>query len=366
MQAKKFIATMAIVLFWASNVSAQGQVDVVLQEEIIQETAPRKKVVAPSAAPGGVVIMNNQNSEQSTAQAARQGVNAEQASSLAARQQPITVVEATPLVDSRSEAIRRARQSAEIQTEQIIVEKLETSRIEDEKRRQQRVLANNFGGDEVVVVAPAAARTEEIIIIEKTSAKHEAVKPKPTSNFVLGLGAGITAYPTVNNVQGNQAYGFTLGQESSDGLTMEAQFGYANFYVNEYFRFPLFREMEQYTFGGALKYTFMRETRIRPYFGGLANYSYRRYYNRLMYTGQRVNTGFTDNEMTSQALDLGLTTGLDFMVNESLSVGVDFRYSMNVYNRINNNYFNSGYIAGGSPVEELSYYTMLLNAKMRF
>ncbi len=368
MKANNFIATMAVVLFWANPVFAQN-VDVGIQEEIVQESAPKRKTVqTPTAGPGGVVIMNNQNqnSEQSSAQASR------------LTNQPVTVVEASPVVVSRADAIRKARQNSEVQTEQMIVEKLEISRMEDEKIRSERIsssgafasasasAASSGGVAAASATAVAVGSTQTAEVVEVIAVKDVKKDKKPTSVFVIGAGAGLTSYQ-VNNIQSNQAYGISLGTESSDGLGMALEFGYSNHYIAQYW--PLFREMDQYNFAGVVKYSFMRESRIRPYAGALASYTYRRYFNRMVGTNQQpVYPGMPNNqEVTTQSFDLGLDVGLDFMVSETFSVGADFRYSMNVYNRINNNFFNAGYMPiGGSPVEELSYYAMLLNAKIRF
>lgn len=48
---------------------------------------------------------------------------------------PVTVIEASPLTESRAEKIRRVRQEEELRTENRLVEKLEMSRMEDEKKR---------------------------------------------------------------------------------------------------------------------------------------------------------------------------------------------------------------------------------------
>ena len=58
--------------------------------------------------------------------------------------QPTTVIEASPLTESKAETIRKARQDAELATEQTIVEKLEMSRMEDEKRRAEVLFGDKF------------------------------------------------------------------------------------------------------------------------------------------------------------------------------------------------------------------------------
>lgn len=370
MKANNFIATMAVVLFWA-NASYAQNIEVGIQEEIVQEQAPtkRKTLPAPTAAPGGVVIMNNQNqnAEQSSAQASKMN------------NQPVTVVEANPIAVSRADAIRKARQNTELQTEQMIVERLEVSRMEDEKIRSERIAnsgafaaasasatAVGAGGAAAASATAVAVNSAPVgvEVLEVVEVKKDKPK-KPTSVFALGADAGLISY-SVNNIQSNQAFGLTLGSESTDGLIMEAQFMYSNHYVAQYW--PLYRDLDQYNISGALKYSFLRDSRIRPFAGGLATFGWRRYYNRIVGTTYQPNGPMmpNDKEMTTYSFDLGVTAGLDFMVSETFSVGADFRYSMNVYNRINNNTFNSGYMYGGTPLEELSYYTMMLTAKVRF
>ncbi|MBK8201019.1 MAG: hypothetical protein IPK68_01385 [Bdellovibrionales bacterium] len=62
------------------------------------------------------------------------------------QQQPTTYVEATPSPESRTEQFRRARQDAEANTEKILSEKLEESRLVDERRRLEKILGNTIEG----------------------------------------------------------------------------------------------------------------------------------------------------------------------------------------------------------------------------
>src|SRR6185312_2601845 len=58
--------------------------------------------------------------------------------------QPTTVIEASPLTESGAEKLRKARQEAELYTEQNIVQKLEQSRLEDEKKRADVLFGDKF------------------------------------------------------------------------------------------------------------------------------------------------------------------------------------------------------------------------------
>lgn len=81
------------------------------------------------------------------------------------QKQPTTVISSTPLAESKAEQIRRARQDAELATEQRIVEKLEAARMEDEKRRAEILFgtklnataAENQNNTTVVPAAPVVA-----------------------------------------------------------------------------------------------------------------------------------------------------------------------------------------------------------------
>lgn len=87
-----------------------------------------------------------------------QTVTVETVSKTQAVTQPATAVEVTPAAadSSRAESLRKARQGAEVQTEQKIAEKLEESRLKEEQERAQRILGDKAQADEV---APAAAAT---------------------------------------------------------------------------------------------------------------------------------------------------------------------------------------------------------------
>lgn len=62
----------------------------------------------------------------------------------AVQKQATTVIEASPLGDSRAERLRKARQDAELQTEEKLVERIEHSRLEDERRRAEVLFGDRF------------------------------------------------------------------------------------------------------------------------------------------------------------------------------------------------------------------------------
>ncbi len=75
------------------------------------------------------------------------------------QKQPVTKIEAAPLQDSKAGVMRKSRQDAEVSTEQTIVEKLEESRLKDEKKRADVLFGDKFdilNKDQAAAVASGA------------------------------------------------------------------------------------------------------------------------------------------------------------------------------------------------------------------
>ena len=123
-------------LAYAQNGQPQ-QYELVVPQEFQQDpNMAAQDGARPSQAGAGVVILNSQTaSGTSSAEAKTRSV---------LKNQPTTYVEASPLVESRAEQMRKQRQQAELNTEQRIVEKLEQSRLEDEKDRAARLFGGKF------------------------------------------------------------------------------------------------------------------------------------------------------------------------------------------------------------------------------
>lgn len=347
-----------------------------------------------TAAPG-IIILNQGNAAPST------------------QQQPTTYVEATPSPESRTEQFRRARQDAEANTEKLLSEKLEESRLVDERKRLEKILGNTIEGSAInsdpqqqqqqnpqaqgynsvqkVQVINEAPRTfgqendsmirekveklqksdksdldlvQEVEESEATAAKQvAAVAAVNTRQYYLGGAVGSASYLGVVNVQGNMAAGVTFGSILPTGVSLEASFMYSNFYIDEYWwNFPYFREMDQYSLGLGAKYNFSFGI-VKPNFGGLISYNYRKYFDRGYYSYGYSN----DSEVTSHAIDLGLTAGVDVDITETFSLGFEYRYMTNLANRADSDYLTSRSVwREGQPVERTDYNFVTLTGKLRF
>ncbi|MBV2168346.1 MAG: hypothetical protein KUL82_06530, partial [Bdellovibrio sp.] len=135
------LAALSIAPTYSLAQSLEGDVDAELDQMYSSPQAASVAAPAPAAgiantAPvsGQPIYILNQATPTSTAQLQQSQI----------QKQPTTVIEASPLSESRAEQIRRARQDAELQTEQRIVEKLEQSRMEDEKKRAGVLFGDKF------------------------------------------------------------------------------------------------------------------------------------------------------------------------------------------------------------------------------
>lgn len=364
----------------------------------VQPVAPAVPVTAVGGQP---IYILNQATPTSNAQLQQTQV----------QKQPTTFIEAAPLGDSRAEQMRRTRQDAEIQTEQRIVEKLEQSRMEDEKKRANVLFGEKFNQlnsndqqqpvvpvqQQPVYVAPAPVQPIQVqqvqraeentrdIIREELSAALRAEEEAPLApletKYVAGV-LGIGDYPDTRQVQGNYALGVAFGTKY-DSFVVEGSFLYSNYtvngqgyytggsgygypysnpygYANGGVYIPDSIDVQQYSGSLAAKVQLFSGI-IKPVFGGLVSYSYRGYAwdNKLF---GYVN----DTKANSSAIDVGAVVGADLEFSPKYSLGLDYRYMWNLSSRVNG---GNTWMAGpqyGTQLEKLQYYVMSLVARVNF
>ncbi|WP_295905747.1 hypothetical protein [uncultured Bdellovibrio sp.] len=315
------------------------------------------------------------------------------------QKQPTTVIEASPLTESRAEQIRRSRQDAELQTEQRIVEKLEQSRMEDEKKRASVLFGDKFNqldqqqqqpqqvqqpvyAQPVQQVQPVQVQqveepkenTRDIIREELAAAmkteEEAAVAPLETK-YVAGI-LGVGDYPDTRQVKGNYALGVAFGTKY-DNIVVEGSFLYSNYtvegqgyYTNGYayggggVYVPDSIDVQQYSGSLAAKVQLFSGI-VKPVFGGVVSYSYRGF------SWDNKSYGYyNDTKANSHAIDIGTIIGADLEFSPKYSLGLDFRYMWNLSSRVNaGNTWMSG-PQYGTPIEKLQYYVMSLVGRVNF
>jgi hypothetical protein len=301
------------------------------------------------------------------------------------QKQPLTTVEASPLSDSRADNIRKNRQDEEMRTESRIVEKLEQSRMEDEKKRAAVLFGDKFeslqNGQQPAAIQPVQAppsqiQPQPIVIQQNETLTRDAVReevraaltddmtavtPVVQQKYFAGI-AGIAQYPDIKAIQGNYSLGAAFGTRF-DYFMVEGAFLFSNYSIlgakyltqnNAVFAADF--EMNQYQGLLAAKYQLLGGF-VRPILGGLVSYSYRNYSATTPTTYGAAGTEFG----TSHAIDLGVIAGVDLEFTEKMSIGVDMKYMFNMSSRI-----DGSSVAGAALPEKSQYYITGLVARVNF
>lgn len=305
------------------------------------------------------------------------------------QQQPVTNVEATPLTDSRAAQLRRAREDAEVSTEQKIVEKLEQSRLEDEKRRANALFGNKL--DEQNNIQEAAPVQVQVIPVqqeqnqgqnleavkndiissvrEELNAKSE--KEEVASQAYISGSIGVTSYSGAVNVESNEAMGVSVGSRLDSNFIVEGSFLYSNHYVDNLnqssSRYFVYDDLDQYNFLIGAKYA-PQFGRISPQIGALVSYTHR------IYTQINQTSSYFDSRTESQgesktdSIDVGLSLGMDIKISDNFVIGAEYKFITNLTNRSDSRLLDDYYSFYdiGTPLEEFDYSSFGLVGKILF
>ncbi len=323
--------------------------------------------------------------------------------------QPTTVVEAAPLSSSKADEMRKAREGTEVETEQRIVEKLEQSRIDDEKRRQEKILGSITAASAVAVaaekekaaekqeekkpeqkapeqkspdlksevapqqvivvtqpqpqvqpspVAPAGATKEEVHgIIQEELAK---TKKEDSKKYFFSGSVGSVNYNNSSDIKTFGAFGLSFGEVLPSNVAVSADIAFNN--LNQDMD-PLgltYRSIDQYSLGMTGRFMLMTG-RVRPSIGAALDYVRRQYSDIRNAWGSGSINGL--GKMNSNALDGGVVGAVDLAVSDNLSLALEYRYMMNMtYKYENENALNTaGYqnLTGNSLLESRNYQTWM-------
>lgn len=316
--------------------------------------------------------------------------------------QTIQTTDASTELQDRTKILKDSRKQEEKVTEALIQEKLESSRLEDERKRAQKL----FGGS--ALASGAATQSEEKQIIELkpttepkkaesqlevTIEKHTTVTPDldieslknelkqdaasgsvstkiessdertfaDKTAYIGGLIGG-AGYPELYNVDGDVSAGVVAGARVAPQVYVEGSFLYSRYYLSQNYWNSLYgywERINQYNIQLAVKYALM-ESRFTPTIGGALSYT-RRTYSLPDPFGQ-----FDDNG-SSTSFDFGLVVGLDFMLSKNVAIGADFRYMINLTASEESEFLSRQYRASGvQSIEESDYFILGGNIKLLF
>lgn len=388
MKFTKLVAAIACLLLAATANAGDGT----LRRDLAQNTDESVEQLNTKSKSESVNININTPANQPQIQGQAAQTPGSQAQPVA---QPATTVEAQPAEESRAEMLRKERQKAEIGTEQKIVEKLEESRLQEEKARADRLFGNKLDPQPVQpaqqqaapppVPAPAVVQDQkraqpnvtiekvEIVqpekevvkeapapapAIEQAEVKPEQAPPSSTNWYASAL-IGNLSYDA-SNVKTNYGLGVAVGALMNDKLGLELQYVYSNSTIADAEQAAVFHTLDQYDLNGVAKYYFL-SGKLKPYAGGVVSYITRKYTDRTVYMPQFASTNETTN-----AVNLGVTGGVDFALSDSFLIGLGATYSFNVMTMGDINYASYGQPAGMQELEKISYWDAMLTGKFLF
>lgn len=356
-----------------------------------------------------------QNDTTEAAAESKQNVIINVAPTAQASQQPATVVEAQPVVESKADKMRKARQEAEVNTEMKIVEKLEESRLKEEQDRADRLFGTKLDPaasaqleeavkkSEVAPVAPAPVAPTQVTIEKveivqpapaplappeiKSITPMEEVQPAapaPVAKSSLAIEEEAPKAPKANqlyvngslggmnygagNVKSNLAGGFAVGNLMNEQVAVEASFLYSNHYIDTFWNPGIYREMDQYDIGATAKYYILKGTQLKPYVGAGAAYIIRNYSQRIVTSnGWQTQTVSGPDEESTESLNFLATAGLDFKLNDTFTIGGSADYSANLWTKNEFDFGNYGQLpADTRPIEEINFWTLKATATVTF
>lgn len=283
---------------------------------------------------------------------------------------------------TKSEAMRRERMRQETQSEDIIHERLEQMRLQDERRRTEALLNSGGLAPQAASVAPAvviapppppppAPVLQEQVVVAPATERPGQVPSALTLNSAGGQSTTSISGPSlteermilsiqpragVSNVQGSTGYdirarygaGVGLFLSSGDNLSFEAGYTYSEYGVrlaptNTYVlalqqmaylngTTPSFETvaMKQNVFDLGVKlHVLSQDARVRPFLGGGASYG-RSFINYdqsiLSYLNRDPNLrGLATDYELSQFMGY-VSGGLDMRITKNISIGAVLKY----------------------------------------
>ncbi len=368
---------LAIILmgsFLSLPVIAEEIVEVDKEDLVIEE-----KQGATAKANPKVVIMNNQQVDQQSMHDQNAQVS----------NQPVVRVVGAPISTTYASELKKSRQEAEMQTEQKIVEQLESSRLRDEQERLTKLFGEKPAQQTVIAHPSQAVAVEDGKAVDNSEIYAELVAPvqdKDEDSVYVGIHLGQSSNLTraIKNIDSHGSFGLSFGASDDSGLILESSFLYSkhaismlDMYANNTDDYGSYDSTDIYQLSGvlSLKYT-PSSNRFKPYVGTSISYNYWVYSDNV--NSRNACDGLTldrcDNQNKADSIDLGANVGADFLLNKRISIG--FNLFVNILNIYNNRItetsdYDYDYYHGYEEyerikVEETNWIIASINAKLYF
>ena len=284
-------------------------------------------------------------------------------------QDPVVYQQESPIVvqaqaleeESPQERMRKQRIKVEKETERKVFSKIENDRLAKEARRRKEIMRRleDRVKEEDVPVARAsggsvASTPPSPLVVEHPS--HTVTNKRRNTELYIAPGGGVNMFPRVHNIKPGFVGSLAFGTRFREMWLAELGMSYSIFHISsgDYYGYGDNRVQEfaaslgvkRYLLGGVL----------RPVIGFSGTYRFRNHEDRY-----NVFSRFRNVE--SHGLDMGISSGVDFVLGRRLTIGVDIKYMINLTNSLRINAYHSEFY-GYKLSDELRYFTFGLNAKV--
>ena len=242
------------------------------------------------------------------------------------------VIKAPALNPSLAKKIRGAREDAEIQTETLILEKVEKERLKNEQSILRKLFPSSSYKKE-------KAKSSDLKSSSESSLKDSFFKFGEKAYVSLGLGS--VQYPKVENINSYHSPSFfiSFGGYAKDYFLFDMSVFYSNHRIHNEDS-DIRQAVHQPAVAMALKFSPF-SGRVKPYLGVSGSYVGRNWY-LIDSLGTVVPEETVDvaQKRWYQSFDGGVVLGADVALGNHFGVNFDLRYHSNFYTETRDNAYH--------------------------
>lgn len=233
---------------------------------------------------------------------------------------------APALIPAKARSLRSAREDAELETESVIMQRLEKERLRDEQKRLQKMFNKEEGTTSKKYESSASQEANPV------------AKPYIYNNWLnkayISFGVGTVNYLGVENISSTEspAYFFSFGGYGSGKFIFDTIFSYSTHYLNPLNDTSLRLKLSQPGVALAFKFSPLKD-RIKPYFGVSSSFVARRW-SHVTPEGEYFGDAQSEDVAVKKwrnSLDVGIALGADIGLANKLGLNLDIRYYVNAY-----------------------------------
>ncbi len=249
-------------------------------------------------------------------------------------------ITAPSLIPSKSKKLRSAREDAELDTEDAIIQKLETERLKDEQKRYNKLFSKGRSSNKT---------SSNLKNVTSQKSQRSFYGMHWFNRAFISLGVGSVQYPGAENINSSSspAFFFSFGGYGHGNFIFDLNIFYSEHYIipvtgNNVNNHNVREGLAQPAVAMAVKFSPLKG-RIKPYAGVSGSLVARRWFI-VQKTGELISDANPENDIAikrwRQSFDAGLNTGADIGLGRKLGLNVNLGYNWNIYTETKDTYYN--------------------------